>query len=141
MSGLDALVVLGAVTSSVQLADAGLGIIKAISDLYSKVHDTPKSILKRTVQVQHLINITNLIRLNPPLQCVLIDSLLTNCRKEAEELLSLLVRLTPRPTAGRIEKCWKAVGGLAKEEKILKICERLEVEKVALTLCITNINS
>jgi hypothetical protein len=138
MSGLE---ILGAFAAAAQLADAAIEIIQLISTFCKKVINAPRSIKARTIQVQQLIDIAQLIKRTPPLQTALIGSILKNCVKEAEDLRDVLSKLTVESDAVRVEKYWKAVVGVAKEKRILGILEKLEEERNALTLCIVSINS
>jgi N-terminal domain on NACHT_NTPase and P-loop NTPases len=138
MSGLE---LLGALSGAAQLVDAGLEIIKLISTLCSKLLDAPASIKKRTIEIQHLIEIARLIQQSPSLQTTLISSLLMSCIEKANELRGILASVSARINAGKVEKYWKALGGVMKEKRILEICESLEQEKSALILCIASIDS
>jgi hypothetical protein len=113
MSGLE---VLGAVSGAIQLVDAGLGIIKFLEILCSTLHDVPASIKRRAIQVQHLVEVARLIRQNPSLQTTLIGSLLMNCVEKATELQDILAKVTANLNAGKIEKYWKALGGVMRAE-------------------------
>ncbi|CZR65429.1 uncharacterized protein PAC_15329 [Phialocephala subalpina] len=138
MSGFE---VLGAVTGAIQLADAGLAIIKAFSVLYSTLHDAPESFKRFSTQIQHLIDVARLIRQNPSLQTALISSLLMNCVEKARELEAILEKATAKLNAGKIEKYWRTLGGVMKAKRISELCASLEGEKSALSLCIASINS
>jgi hypothetical protein len=138
MSGLE---VLGAVSGAVQLVEAGLGIIKLLHILCSTLHDAPTSMKRRTVQVEHLIQVARVIEQNPSLQTTLIKSLLLNCVGKSKELECILAHLTASLDAGKVEKYWKALGGVMKEKRISDLCKSLEEEKSAIVLCIASINS
>lgn len=58
MSGLE---VLGAISGAVQLVDAGLGIVKLLHILCSTLHDAPTSTKRRTIQIEHLIQVARVI--------------------------------------------------------------------------------
>ena len=138
MSGLEAL---GVVSSALQLADAGLAIVKYLSVLYSTLHDAPDYFKRRSIQIQHLIEVARLIQQNPSLQTTLISSLLMNCIEKAKELEAILEKATAKLNAGKVEKYWRALGGVMKESKISELCKSLEEEKSALILCIASIDS
>ncbi|CZR57987.1 uncharacterized protein PAC_07877 [Phialocephala subalpina] len=137
MSGLE---VVGALSGAAQLADAGVQIIKLISNFYSQIRKAPESLQKRSGQIELLIDIAHLIQETPPLQTNLISSLLHNCIQDAHELRDILEKLTAAATANKLEKYWKALGGVHNEKCILTICDKLEQEKNALTLCISSID-
>ena len=124
-----------------RLVDAGLGIIKFLTILCSKIHDAPDSIKRRTIQIQHLVEVAQLIQQNPSLQTTLIGSLLMNCIEKAKELQDVLAKVTAKLNAGKIEKYWKALGVVMKESKISELCKSLDEEKSALVLCIASIDS
>ena len=138
MSGLD---VLGAVAAAAQLAATGLEIVKLISSLNSHVKDAPSWIKGRKTQIQHLVDIAGAIQNSPVLQTDLIQSLLESCNREARDLENVLTELDISPTAGILVRYWKAVGGMKKERRIAALCDRIEEEKSALTLCIVSISS
>jgi hypothetical protein len=138
MSGLE---VLGAVSAAIQLADAGLAIVKFLSILCSTLHDAPEYFKKQSIQIQHLIEVARLIQQNPSLQTTLISSLLMNCNEKAKELEGILGKATAKLNAGKVERYWKTLGGVMKGSRISELCKSLEEEKSALILCIASINS
>lgn len=138
MSGLE---VLGAVAGAIQLVDASLGIIKLLTTICSTLHDAPESINRRAIQLELLVEIARLIQKNPSLQTPLISSLLMNCIDKANELQHILAKFTAKLNSGKIERYWKALGGVIKENKISELCKGLEEEKSALVLCICSIDS
>jgi hypothetical protein len=137
----EALVILGAVAASSQLAEQCLGIIKLIAGLYLKFRNAPESIRRQTVQVEQLIAITRLVQHNPSLQTDLVASILRNCFAAAGQLEEELRKLSISAGDGKIKKIWTAIVGLTKEEKILALFERLDQEKSILALCIETIDS
>jgi len=138
MSGLE---VVGALAAASQLVEQSLQIIIYISDLYKRVRDAPESIRKQSIQVEQLIDITRLIEHNPPLQTVLVDSILENCLRITEELQEILARVSTTAGDGRVRKVWKALEGVTREKRILALLAKLEQEKSALVLCINAIDS
>ena len=137
MTGLE---VLGALVAASQLVDQGLKITIAISDLYSKIRDTPETIQRQSLQVDQLIDIANLIKQNPSLQTHLVDAILRTCTAEAAKLPSILAKVSATTDDGRIKKAWKAVDGASKEKIILVLFAKLEQGKSSLALCIETID-
>ena len=138
MSGLE---VLGAVAAAIQLAEIGLRVVKLISTLPSRIKDVPSWVQRRQVQVKHLVEIALSIQSSPALQTDLIQSLLERCSREVENLATILAELVIDPGASTLARYWKAAGGVRKEKHIAAICDKLEEEKSAITLCIVSINS
>jgi|SRR5579862_3561513 len=137
----EALIVLGAVAASSQLAEQCLGIIKLIAGLYLRFRNAPESIRKQTVQVEQLIAISRLVQHNPSLQTDLVASVLGNCFAVAGQLGEELRKLSVSAGDGKVEGIWTVIVGLTKEEKILALFERLDQEKSMLALCIEAIDS
>jgi hypothetical protein len=138
MAGVE---VLGALAAASQLAEKGVKITIFISDIYAKIRDAPESIRKQSVQVEQLIEVTRLVKDNPPLQTDLVGSILRNCVSEAEKLLGILEEITTAARDGRARKFWKALDGVAREKRILALLVNLEREKSSLALCIEAIDS
>lgn len=138
MSGLE---VLGAISGALQLVDAGLRTVKLLHRLCSTLHDTPTSIKRRATQIEHLIQVARVIEQNPSLQTTLINSLLVDCVAKAKHLQSILDHLTASLSSGKIERYWKAIGGVLKEKKISELCNSLGENKSAIVLCIASIDS
>jgi hypothetical protein len=131
MAGVEAL---GALAAASQLTEQSLKIAFIISDLYLKIRE-------QSVQVEQLIDIVRLIKHNPPLQTTLVESILRNCVGEAEKLQEILGKISTAAGDGRVRKLWKALGGVAKEKRILALFAKLEQEKSSLALCIETIDS
>lgn len=138
MSGIE---ILGAVAAAIQLAETGLKIVKLISSLPSHVEGAPTWIKRRQAQIQHLVEIARIIQSSSALQTSLVQSLLESCSREAKELEAILADLVIDPAMGTFARYWKAAGSVRKEKRIAAICDRLEEEKSAITLCIVSISS
>ena len=91
--------------------------------------------------MQHLVAIARIVESSPALQTDLIESLLRSYLEEAKCLEASLAQLIADPDPEKIVRYWKAIGGVTKEKRISAICERLEKEKSAITLCIVSIDS
>jgi len=138
MAGIE---VLGALAAASQLTEQGFKISVFISDLYSKVRDAPESIRKQSVQIEQLIDIARLIKHNPPLQTVSVESILRSCVVVTEELQKILGKISTAAGDGRVRKLWNALDGVIKEKRILALLANLEREKSSLALCIEAIDS
>ena len=138
MSGLE---VVGALASAIQLAETCLKITIFANDLFTRVHGAPEVIRTRITQIGQLTEIARLIEHNLSLQTPLIESVLGTCSKDATSLWDTLNKLDTPATAGKTVKYWKALVGATKENKIIRICERLEYSKSSLILCIASVNS
>jgi hypothetical protein len=132
MAGVE---VFGALAAASQLTEQGLKITIFIYDLYAKIRDAPESIRKQSVQVEQLIDIARLVKHNPTLQTVLVESILRNCVAEAEKLHEILGKISTAAKDGRVRKLWKALDGMA------TLFAKLEQEKSSLALCIETIDS
>lgn len=138
MSGFE---IVGAVASAVQLASLSLEIIISISSLCTQIRDAPKLIRTRAIQVQSLVTIANYIERNVQLHTTDVECVLHTLIPEAVALRDILKGMVAREGAGIAERCWKAIGGVTKEKRIMEIFESLEREKSALLLCISSLNS
>ena len=85
----------------------------------------PKTLQSRLIQVQ----------------TVEVEAILRSCLKEAEGLRDTLQGLVVQKDGWLAKKWIKVVSGVVMEKKIAGFLQRLEVEKSALTLCITRIDS
>jgi hypothetical protein len=138
MSGLE---VLGAFAAASQIVDQGRKIISFISVLYSKIRDAPESIRKRSAQLNQLIEIANLIKGNPALQIDSLAAILRTCLCEIDVLRQILESISVTSEDNKVEKVWKTLVGISKEERIVVLFTNLEREKNSLALCITAIDS
>jgi hypothetical protein len=141
MSGVEVLGFLGALAAASQLVEQSIKVINFISDLYTKVHDTPDSIKGQIIQVEQLVDIARLIKQNPSLQTDPVASSLDSCQNEAKRLLDILLKLSVAAGDGKTKKLWKALDGITKEKKILGHLGKLEQEKSSLVLRIATIDS
>ncbi len=120
MSGIE---ILGIAASAVQLAQVTVAVATSLSSLFVQVRDAPKAVESRLLQVQTLVEIARLVA------CM------------AEGLRDVLQGLVVEKDGSSCKKWAKAVGGVIMEKKIVGFLQRLEVDKSALTLCITRIDS
>lgn len=134
MSGLE---ILGAAASAFQLAQVGL----ATTRFLLQVQDTPKTIQTRVLQVQSLIEVARLISCKPQLQTAEIGSILDNCLPRANGLNEIIQGLLVDKKGSTIKKWTKSVEGAVVERKLLGLMQELEIDKTALVLQITSIDS
>lgn len=134
MSGLE---ILGAAASAFQLAQVGL----AITRFLLQVQDAPKTLQTRVLQVQSLIDVANLISSKPQLHTAEINTILENCLLRANALRESIQGLIVDKKGSAIKRWSKAVEGAVVEKKILGLIQELEIDKSALVLRITSIDS
>ena len=138
MAGVE---VFGVIASAVQLVDVCLRMTDSLTEFYSRVHDAPKKIHQRTVQIAQLKEIACLVERCPSLQTSLVASILASIKHEAESLFDIFTRTTMRGSEGKMKRKLKLVGFAFKEKQVESICTRLEAEKATLLLCIAGIDS
>lgn len=134
MTGLE---VLGAFAAASQLAQQGVQILSFLRG----IRGVPESISKKSVQLERLLDITELVKENPALQTPLIDSILSKCVVETRTLQGILEKVTVDVTDGRIKKLWKSLEGTIKEKQVLSSFAKLEQEKSSLALCIQTVDA
>lgn len=133
--------VLGIVASAVQLTQVSIAVVTTLSNFFVQIRDAPEVLQSRLLQIQTLIEISRLVACMPQLQTAEIETTLRNCLKEAKTLKDVLQGLAVEKDGSRIKKWLKIVSGLPAEKRILGLLQSLEVEKSALSLCITRIDS
>jgi hypothetical protein len=133
--------VFGAAASALALAGIAAEIANLIKNLTSTVLHMPGKVAQWNVQIEQLIDIAELIQGNACLQTPLLQSITSDCRKDAEKLRSLFASLDPLATSGVGKRYWKAISGIANEKRILDTFKKLEEDKSALALCIASIDS
>jgi hypothetical protein len=138
MAGVEAL---GIAASAVQLAQLGLAIVTSLSSLFIQIHDMPKTLQSRILQVQTLVEIARLVASMPQLQTLQVEEILKSCLREAEVLRKVLQELAVGENGPLLKKWVKGLGGVVMERKFVRLLQTLEVEKSALVLCITSIDS
>lgn len=142
MSGLELITVLGVAASAAQLIDYSLKVIAAVSDIYSRVKDAPKRVVRYTSQVHALVEAGRAIQDIQDLR----RSRLVYCQLEAtllevKQLDQVLACIRLDYTTGsRSKRVWRTIVG-DKERRILTCFERLEKEKTALILCISVVHT
>ncbi|CZR68475.1 uncharacterized protein PAC_18374 [Phialocephala subalpina] len=137
MSGIELIAVLGVAASAAQLIDYSLRVIGTISEIYSRVEDAPKRVVRYTAQINQIIAASKAIEEYQDLHTLLVDTQLQNTLAEIKHLHKALGAIHRDYTTGSSRKrVWKAIVG-SNEKRILTSFERLEKEKTALILCIT----
>jgi uncharacterized membrane-anchored protein len=127
--------------SGLEVLGVALDVVTSLTRLFNQIRDAPKLLQTRLVQVQTLVEISRLIASMPQLQTAEVDGILQSCSRDAGELKDVLQNLVLEKGVYLIKKWAKAVGGIVMEKRIIGLLHNLEVEKSALALCITRIDS
>lgn len=138
MSGLE---LLGVAASAMQVAQVSLAIVTSLTSLFKQIHDAPKVVESRLLQVQTLFEISRLIVNTPQLQTAEVDSILKSCARDGEVLRDVLEKLVVEKNRSKIKRWIIAIGGLMEENKVVGLLQSLEVGKTSLSLCIAQIDS
>jgi hypothetical protein len=136
----DPLTILSAVSASSQIAEHLIAASLAIYNFCLKIQRAPQSIRKQIMHVEQLTSIARLIIQNPGLQTDSVASVLETCLREVEELRRLLEKSLASERS-HVIKFQKAFFAVMNEKKVIALFQRLEREKVSLTLCIQEVDS
>jgi len=137
MSGAEVILALGVAASAAQLVEYSIKAIRIMSEIYIRVNDAPKRIVRYTAQIHQIIEAGRAIQETRQLQSPLIHGQLQNVLAEVKHLDQLLgvVRLD-YTTGSSTKRVWKKFVG-HEERHILTCFKRLEKEKTALLLCLS----
>ena len=137
----EAVVLLGAIASSSQLAEQLIKACRRIYKAYRLIDDDSLSLRKHLVHLEQLKGIARLIIQNPGLQRDSVASVLTTCLSEVEEMQRLLDECTTTKKNRPKEKIQKAFNAAANAKKVEALFQRLERQERFLALCIQEGNS
>lgn len=130
-----------AIMASVQLIETCGEIAMCAVDHLSRVRNAPNMIQKRIVEVEHFVEIAELIKHNPSLQTLLVANILRRAFVDADRLLKILIEIHAQSTAKRTSLVRRASKKVSNENRILAICNMLQETKALLILSVASINS
>lgn len=138
MSGFE---VLGAVAGAGQFIEQGSKIVGLVRAICDQVKDAPEEIRQRLERLENFKSIAKRISDTKLFQTTETEKILTRCDGCIKSLSSILegIRFNSQDTI--MKKTWKAVGGLAQQNEILKLFEELDQERGLLTLHLQALSS
>lgn len=92
----DLLTALSVAAAAAQLAGQAYDLVKFFSDLYGKLKEAPELTKARVLQLEHLQNVSNLIKKTKILQTNEVQAVLVACLQTTMDLREILVQFSPK---------------------------------------------
>ncbi|KAG4440354.1 hypothetical protein IFR05_004147 [Cadophora sp. M221] len=137
MSGLE---ILGAVSAATALAEQCGKVIKFACDVHSK-YQSPDMVKKQLVQLRQLVDLSILVKQNPPLQTTEMESLLSSSLADIREFQAKLIKIKSNIFDSKLRKLKKSIAAVMQENDVKDLFANLERHKSSMALCIANIDS
>lgn len=137
---MDPLTVEGALAGTAQLVQQGIGLIKFLSDLCSKLAAAAEELRHQSEQIRQLLDLLYLFLQTPALQKDFIAAILIMCVQTAARLEKRLTKLVANDGETRVIKWKKSLQFVMADKKLNGIFDELEREKNSLILGIQQID-
>jgi predicted nuclease with TOPRIM domain len=133
--------VVSGVASAFAIAEYSLKIITFVSSLCSKLHEAPENLRMLEARLKDLNSIMKVIEKNASLNTQEMNSMLERCYRDAEKLDNLLASITTTPDDGKIQRYWKPLGSVIKENEVIDLCAKLYNHIILFSAYITSVDS
>ncbi|KAF6800134.1 ankyrin repeat protein [Colletotrichum sojae] len=142
MQEREMLMPLGAAAAAAQFTGVAIKAIKLIKDICSGVKDAPEAIKRHIGQLETLNDTAAKVRDNSTLAAdPATEAILRECTATVSDVASLLKSVKASDGDNLVQRGWKAVAGMSREQEIVRLLDDLERSKTSLLVRITTVNS